>query len=94
MEAVTGVHEVEILTTCHPDALVHGVIDTMVRFAHPVADMGCILVYELHTAIRGTSVDDDMFEVTARLGNHTLQCLPQSFCIIVVDGDDREFHAS
>ena len=74
------------------DAFVHGVVDALVGFAHPVVDAVGILLDNFDTAVCGASVDDDVFKVSPGLINNALDGFAKTITVVEIDGYDGKFH--
>ena len=69
-EMVARVHEDAVFARCHGDALVHGIVYALVRFAHPSGDAAGVGLQIFLAAVGGTAVHHDEFIVLVRLRQH------------------------
>lgn len=76
----------------HFDAFVHSVIDAGIWFDEPIGKIVDILFNEFFAAIRGTSINDNPFEIASGLRDNAIDGALQSFAVVEIDGDFGEFH--
>ena len=91
-KTVAGVHEVQIVACRLYNPFVHCVVDAIVALGDPVGYLAVVRLQHLGTAIGGTSVNDDEFEVTVGLANDALDGTAQPFSVVVVDSDNGILH--
>lgn len=64
------------------EALPNRVGGTAVFFGYPIRQMMFVLPYEIHTAVRGTSIDDDVFEVRITLKQNRSNRFLKEFSLV------------
>ena len=87
-KAIPRVHKIEIFALCSHDALVHCIVDALVRFRAPIGKVVLMLLDELAAAIGGAAVNDEPFVVGEGLANYAVVCSFQPLQVVEVDGDD------
>src|SRR5262249_40913477 len=85
---VVGVQQMYPASPSEPNALVHRVVDTLVRFGYPA---NCVAgrPQQLKGLIGRSSVDNNMFEVTEGLLPHTAQGVRKRRFTIIRDRNHR-----
>ena len=91
-EAVAGIHEEAPVASGVGNALVHGIVDALVRFADGPGDDPGESREQFRSSVRRGTVDDNAFEGTDGLGGDALQRLSEALPIIPVDGYDGYLH--
>ena len=94
VEPVAAVQKQEVVALGVVDALVHGIVDALVRLAHPIGKVAGMLLKQFAAAVSRATVDDDPLEVITGLRKNAVNGLLEAFAIIVVDGDDGEAHGA
>ena len=91
MEAVAGIEEAEVIAGGKADTFVHGVVQSLVRFAHDAGDAVAVTVDNGERAVFGRAVHKDVFYVVVGLRDNALNRVLQYRFGIVGHGDDTEF---
>ena len=92
---VVRVKNTDYLPRGHPDALVHGIIDSLIGFAdisHSPLKQRFHLLYHLQGIIFRSPIHNQQFIVVIGLGEHTFQRVPHCLPAIIRSGNDRDFH--
>ena len=91
VEAVAGIEEAEVIAGGKSDAFVHGVVQSLVRFAHDAGDAVFVPVDDGECAVFGRTVHNDVFHVVVGLRDNALNRVLQYRFGVVGHGDDAEF---
>ena len=71
VETVSGIEETEIVAGCQVDAFVHGIVQSLVRFADDLRNAVTIPFGNGEGSVFGSTVYNDVLYVVVGLGDHT-----------------------
>ena len=91
MEGIAGIEEAYIISRGHLKPLVHGIIQSFVRFADNLMNVVAVFLDERHRTICRSTVYNDVLNAFVGLRNNTLDGVFQYFLGVIGDGDNREF---
>ena len=92
---VIGIEESDDIACCHAEALVHGIVNSLVRFGYPTHAPGKVLFMstdQFDGSIGAAAVDDDIFVVVIALLQDALHGIRQRIFAVAADCDDGDFH--
>ena len=92
---VIRVEDADYITRGHLDALVHGIIDTVVGFAdisQPPLEERFEFPHHLHGVVLRSPIYDQQLIVTISLCQHAFQGVGHRIAAIISSGNDRDFH--
>lgn len=90
MQFVAGVEETDVVARGEAESLVHGIVQTAVRFTHHFGKVLAVDAGHLQCAVLRRTVDEDVLDVRIGLFGHTLQGAFQRLFGVVGDGDEGE----
>ena len=89
-EEVVGVEPDEVAPMSAGETLVEGVTLAAIRLAHPPRQPRGVLLQKFARPIGAAAVDDDEFEILARLGQDGIQGRPEETPVVIRGDDDAE----
>ena len=91
VKAVAGIEETEVIARGQRDALVHGVIESAIRFADHAGNAVAVTVDDASRPILRRTVHDDVLHMMVGLGDDALDSVFQHSSGIVGDGNHAEY---
>jgi len=89
---VVGIEETDDLAGSDAQALVHCVIDTVVRLGDECSQPGTMLPEDVESSIGRTAIDDNVFDIWIVLAEDAGKGPADSLCIVEADGNYGNFH--
>ncbi len=74
IKAIAGIHEIHVVACRGSHALVHGIVNAVVRLRHPIGNSVGVFLYYVDGAVGRSAVDNYVFHIGICLVEHGQNC--------------------